>query len=45
MLVISQGSIYRHLGYPLGVDVVNVQLIFWIGNDLKGRFMYWKSQL
>ena len=43
--VSTWGSIYWHLGYPLGVDVVNVQLIYWIGNDLKGRFMYWKSQL
>ena len=25
--VITRGSIYRHLNYPLGVDVANVQLI------------------
>ena len=41
----DQGSIYRHLVYPLVVDVANVQLIDWIRSKLKDKFMYWKSQL
>ena len=43
--MITRGSIYRHLGYPLGIDVTNVQLLDWIGSKLKDKFMYWKSQL
>ena len=43
--MITRGSIYRHLGCPLGVDVANVQLIDWIDDKLKENFMYWKSQL
>ena len=31
------GSIYWHLGYPLGVDVANVQLIDWIGSKPKDK--------
>ena len=44
-LVITRGSIYQHLGYPLGIEVTNVQLIDWIGSKLRNKFMYWKSQL
>ena len=40
--VITRGSIYRHLGYPLGIDVTNVPLIDWIGGKLRDKFMYWK---
>ena len=42
--VIHRGSIFRHLGYPLGVDVTNAQLLEWIGSKLRDKFMYWKSQ-
>ena len=43
--MITRGPIYRHLGYPLGVDVANVQLIDRFGSKLKNEFKYWKSQL
>ena len=43
--VITRGSIYRHLGYPMDVDVSHVQLIDWIGSKLKDKFLYWKTQL
>ena len=33
------------LGYLLGVDVANVQLIDWISIKLTCKFMYWKSPL
>ena len=33
--MITWGSIYQHLGYPLGANVANVQMIDWIGTKLK----------
>ncbi|MCO5583244.1 hypothetical protein L7F22_037153 [Adiantum nelumboides] len=37
-------SIVRHLGYPIGVDVSNKQLLEWISGHIGDKFMYWKSQ-
>ena len=40
----KKGSIFRHLGYPLGMNVTNGQLIEWMSSKLRDKFMYWKSQ-
>ena len=42
--VVKKGSIFRHLGYPLGMNVTNGQLIEWVSSKLRDNFMYWKSQ-
>ena len=42
--VVKKGSIFRHLGYPLGMNVTNGQLIEWMSSKLRDKFMYWKSQ-
>ena len=36
--------IFRQLGYPLGMNVTNVQLIEWMYSKLRDKFVYWKSQ-
>lgn len=40
---IPTGHVFRHLGYPIGVDVTNKQLIDWIMIKLKNKINYWKS--
>ena len=42
--VVKKDSIFRHLGYPLGMNVTNGQLIEWMSSKLRDKFMYWKSQ-
>ena len=42
--VVKKCSIFRHLGYPLGKNVTNAQLIEWMSSKLRDKFMYWKSQ-
>ncbi|MCO5597147.1 hypothetical protein L7F22_051222 [Adiantum nelumboides] len=43
-LVVPRGTIVRHLGYPIGVDVTNKQLLDWISGRIGDKFVYWKSQ-
>ncbi|MCO5549418.1 hypothetical protein L7F22_024322 [Adiantum nelumboides] len=42
--VVPRGTIVQHLGYPIGVDVSNKQLLEWISGHIGDKFMYWKSQ-
>ncbi|MCO5600621.1 hypothetical protein L7F22_054736 [Adiantum nelumboides] len=42
--VVPCGTIVRHLGYPIEVDVSNKQLLEWISGHIGDKFMYWKSQ-
>ncbi|MCO5601460.1 hypothetical protein L7F22_055583 [Adiantum nelumboides] len=42
--VVPRGTIVRHLGYPIGVDVSNKQLLECISGHIGDKFMYWKSQ-
>ena len=42
--VVKKGSIFRHLGYPVGMNITNGQLIEWMSSKLGDKFMYWKSQ-
>ena len=42
--MVKKGSIFGHLGYPLGMNVTNGQLIEWMSSKLRDKFMYWKSQ-
>ena len=37
--IVRKGSIFRHLGYPLGVNVMNTQLIEWMTSKLRDKFM------
>ncbi|MCO5602437.1 hypothetical protein L7F22_056569 [Adiantum nelumboides] len=43
-LVVPRGTIVCHLGYPIGVDVTNKQLLDWISGRIGDNFVYWKSQ-
>ena len=40
----KKGSIFRHLGYPVGMNVTNAQFIEWMSSKLRDILMYWKSQ-
>lgn len=43
-LVVPRGTIVRYLGYPIGVEVTNKQLLDWISGRIGDKFVYWKSQ-
>ena len=43
--VVKKGSILQHLGYPLGMNVTNGQLIEWMPSKLRDKFMYWSHNL
>ena len=38
------GNIFRNLGYPLGVNVSNRDLINWALDKVKNKIEYWKAQ-
>lgn len=40
---LQTGHIFRHLGYPIGVDVSNKMLIDWVLEKVKKKILYWKS--
>ena len=42
--MVKKGSIFRHLAYPLGMNVTNGQWIEWMSSKFRDKFMYWKSQ-
>lgn len=40
---LSTGHVFRHLGYPIGVNVSNKMLIDWVIERVRGKILYWKS--
>ena len=43
--IVHRGMIYRHRGYPIGVEVSHVKLIEWVSKRLEDKFMYWMSHV
>ena len=42
--ILDRGKVCRHLGYPIGVDILPSQSLNWISGTLLDKFIYWKSQ-
>ena len=42
--IVNRGEIFRHLGYPIGVEVSHVKLADWVSRKIENKFIYWKSQ-
>ena len=42
--IVNRGEIFRHLGYPIGVEVSHVKLVDWVSRKIENKFIYWRSQ-
>ena len=40
---VYKGTVFRYLGYPLGVEVTNKQLIDWVMDKIRKKIQYWHS--
>ena len=40
---VHRGQVFRYLGYPLGVQVTNKQLIDWVLNKIRKKIQYWHA--
>ena len=40
---VHRGTVFRYLGYPLGVDVTNKQLLDWVLDRIRTKILYWHS--
>ena len=40
---VNRGSVFRYLGYPIGVNVTNKQLLDWVLDKVRHKIQYWHS--
>ena len=42
--ILDEGNMYRHLDFPIDVDISPSQSLNWISDTILDKYMYWMSQ-